>query len=646
MQHSSWLRRTWRAWIDDAVRSRLRIIRLIPSGGVGIVGALVVLYVVLGLLPVVFIYATSVVIGLVPQAVADGSGSPAWTTLVTAFLWAAAVFLIQHLLTPVQMALGDLVHRRIDAVVRDRLVAVSLRYPGIAVLEDPQALNELAEARRNLDREWATPGGAGAGMLALIARYIRLVALVVIIGLVVNWWAAVGVFAVTMLFRYGQRGGTRIYSRVWRAVMPDIRRSEYFYELGVKGGAAKELRIFGLTSWMADRFGESHSKMFGLVAKRRRQIYFFPYLGYTLVGSVVISLVMWLVVQDGLAAQTDLTALALTLQCVVAAVLLGEHYPEADVDTQFGMQAVDALQRFTARAEELDQRQRVLAANASSGPAALPRTDRPLTVTFEQVRFAYPGSDRPVLAGLDLELEPGKSTAVVGVNGAGKTTTVKLLTRLYQPDAGRILAGGVDIANLDVAEWRKRVSVIFQDFVRYEVSAADNIAFGAIHATPSREQIADAAERAGIAAVLEALPNSYDTVLSRGYEGGVDLSGGQWQRVAIARSLFALQQGAQVLVLDEPTSAMDVRAEAAFFDRFVELTRGATSLLISHRFSSVRRADRIVVVDGGQVVESGSHTKLMRLDGHYARLFRLQAERFAKGLNADGELDEPTGTGA
>ena len=176
----------------------------------------------------------------------------------------------------------------------------------------------------------------------------------------------------------------------------------------------------------------------------------------------------------------------------------------------------------------------------------------------------------------------------------------------------------------------------FQDFVRYELSAADNIALGAVHVPRDEAAVRDAADRAGILAALDPLALGLATPLSRAYTDGTDLSGGQWQRVAIARSLYALAAGARVLVLDEPTAALDVRAEAAFFDRFVELTHGVTTVLISHRFSSVRRADHIVVIDAGRVVEQGSHDELMRSDGHYARLFRLQAERFAAGLDADG----------
>jgi ATP-binding cassette subfamily B protein len=246
------------------------------------------------------------------------------------------------------------------------------------------------------------------------------------------------------------------------------------------------------------------------------------------------------------------------------------------------------------------------------------------------VRFAYPGSERGVLADLDLELVAGQSTAIVGLNGAGKTTLVKLLAGLYQPDAGRILVDGVDVRELDIRAWQRRLAVIFQDYVRFELDAAANIGLGAPERMADEAALRSAAERAGASGILAALPAGLATPLSARYAGGVDLSGGQWQRIALARALFAVEGGARVLVLDEPTAQLDVRAEVELFDRFLEITRGLTTVVISHRFSTVRRADRIVVLADGQVTEDGSHDELVRGGGRYAELFQLQARRFAE----------------
>jgi ATP-binding cassette subfamily B protein len=253
-------------------------------------------------------------------------------------------------------------------------------------------------------------------------------------------------------------------------------------------------------------------------------------------------------------------------------------------------------------------------------------------IHFERVDFAYPGSDRPVIAGLDLDIEAGTSLAIVGHNGAGKTSLVKLLAGLYEPTGGRITVDGTDLADVDPAAWRTRLSALFQDFTRYQLTVRDNITFGAPHLAGDTDRIWKACEPMGIRALIESLPNGLDTVLSSEYDGGTDLSGGQWQRIALARALFAVQAGAKVLILDEPAAALDVRAEAELYEQFLDITAGLTTIVISHRFSTVRRADRIVVLDGGRVVEDGPHEDLMALGGRYAEAFTLQANRLARSL--------------
>jgi ATP-binding cassette subfamily B protein len=231
---------------------------------------------------------------------------------------------------------------------------------------------------------------------------------------------------------------------------------------------------------------------------------------------------------------------------------------------------------------------------------------------------------------LDLFIPAGKSLALVGVNGAGKTTLIKLLCKFYAPQYGRITADGIDLLALDIHAWQRRVAAIFQDFVRYQLPVKDNVGFGAIEQSNDRERLRDAARKAGILSVIEGLPLGWDTVLSRQFQGGAELSGGQWQRIALARALFAVHAGAKVLILDEPTASLDVRAEAELFDRFLEITQDLTTILVSHRFSTVRRADLICVLDGGQVAELGTHDELVACDGQYAEMFALQASRFVE----------------
>jgi ABC-type multidrug transport system fused ATPase/permease subunit len=248
-------------------------------------------------------------------------------------------------------------------------------------------------------------------------------------------------------------------------------------------------------------------------------------------------------------------------------------------------------------------------------------------VRFRDVTFSYPGAARPVLEGFDLTIPVGSSLAIVGQNGAGKTTLAKLLCRLYDPQAGAILVDGVDLRELDVDSWRSRLAAVFQDFIRFERPLRDNVAPGG---APDDVVLA-ALEEAG-ASGLAAL----GTTLARGYEGGTELSGGQWQRVALARALSAVRMGAGLVLLDEPTAQLDVRGEAEIFDRILAATRRVTTVLISHRFSTVRHADRICVLEHGRVVELGTHAELMALRGRYRTMFDLQAQRFTAEADEEG----------
>ena len=281
--------------------------------------------------------------------------------------------------------------------------------------------------------------------------------------------------------------------------------------------------------------------------------------------------------------------------------------------------ALDGAAAPTAAVLRLEQ------ATASSG-ALDQRGDRPadglpaVGIRFRDVGFGYPRSGRQVFEGLDLSIPAGASLAIVGQNGAGKTTLAKLLCRLYDPTSGRIEVDGTDLREIDVTAWRSRVAAVFQDFLRLELSLRDNVAPGGAPDEDVRAALADAGAD-GLA--------DLDTPLSKQYAGGVDLSGGQWQRVALARALCAVRRGAGLVLLDEPTAQLDVRGEAAIFDRVLRATRDVTTVLVSHRFSTVRKADRICVVERGRVVEIGSHEELMAARGRYRTMFDLQAERFA-----------------
>ncbi len=627
------MRERRRKYWDDAIGSRLFVIRQLPLAGSGLVATLTIIDLWLGILPITFVLATSVLIGRAPAAVTAGLGSPQWGGLVTAFLVASGVFFAQQLLTPLQSSIAERMQHRVNGHFHRRLIEVSLRSTGIGPLEDQAILDKLRQASETLENSWRTPGHAVTGMVAYLARYSRLAGFCVIIAIVASPWAALAVLFSTMCFRYGQRGPSlQLYMQVYSRFGSVRRERDYFRDLGLLAPAAKEMRIYGLMGWAVDRFAtKAHEGLAPLWAERRRYM-MWRFLYYTAIGLVIDCTVLALLVRSAAAGHVSLTHLALGMQSLIAAILLGEHYHESDANTQYGMQTAKALREFEELVDGYGGNDvRDLA--ASGDPTGLPDA----SIRFANVSFSYDGSNRPVLDGLELTLRAGQCTAIVGLNGAGKTTLVKLLARLYEPTGGALLVDGQDVRDFPVDAWRRQIAIIFQDFNRYELSVTDNITLGAVQRPVDPAAVRAAAAKSGMIEAIEELPRGFDTMLARQYDDGADLSGGQWQRIAIARALYAVDSGARVLVLDEPTAALDVRAESAFFDEFATLTRGLTTVLISHRFSSVRQADRIVVLEHGRVIEDGSHDFLLDSGGRYADLFHLQAERFAAGLDAEGE---------
>jgi ATP-binding cassette, subfamily B, bacterial len=624
------MRRRWDRYWADAIEPRLFIIGQLRVASRWQVIALGSLNIMLGLLPICFVLATSVLIGRVPAAVRAGLHSPEWHALVSAFLLASAAFFAQQILVPLTGSLGEVLKHQVDGRFRARLVAVSLRPTGIAALEDQATLVSLKDASEQLEQGFRTPGDAANATLKYLARYTQLAGYLLLLGLAASWWSALAVFACTMSFRYGHRGGLRMWTRLWPVMGHHRRRSEYFRDVGLLAPAAKEVRVFDLSGWVTAEYRSSAETVLRAIWKGRRDTILYLFLVFTAVGLVIAMVVLAHLVGSAARGDISLTQLALGLQATIAAIMLGDYYHEADDRAQFGMMAARALDTFEKRIQEYADRD--IAMGGTTAARGRPEHE----LCFDSVSFHYPGSDRPVLDHLDLRLRAGECTAIVGLNGAGKTTLVKLLARLYEPTAGTISVDGLDLRELDVDSWRAQIAVIFQDFAHYELSARDNISFGAVGRSADEPAVLAAAAKAGISQAIELMPLGLETILSRQYDDGAELSGGQWQRVAIARALYAVDAGARVLVLDEPTAALDVRAERAFFDEFAELTSGLTTVLISHRFSSVRHADRIVVLEHGRVIEDGTHDALVASGGRYSGLFALQAERFS----VDGSLGD------
>lgn len=395
---------------------------------------------------------------------------------------------------------------------------------------------------------------------------------------------------------------------------PVRRQMDYLRVLGASKESAKELKLFGLSSFFTGRYAELSDVIYKQnVALSKRRLWAgsllslltsagyygaYAYVIYrTVTGDLSVGTMTFLAGAIA-GASTNIQSIFATFSSIADQALF----------------LTDLLQFFAVRPK------------VRSKPGALP-APRPIREGFEfrNVSFAYPGNSRLVLDSLNFRIEPGQRIALIGENGQGKTTIVKLLTRLYDPVSGQILLDGVDLCEYDIEDLSREIGVIFQDFMRYEVSAAENIAMGRVEERNHLEKLESAARKSLADAVIRRLPRGYEQILGRRFEGGVDLSGGEWQKVALARAYL---RDAQLLVLDEPTASLDARSEHEVFQRFAELTHGKMALLISHRFSTVRMADRIVVLENGRITEEGSHSRLMALGGRYSEMFELQAASY------------------
>jgi ATP-binding cassette subfamily B protein len=616
-------------WVDlvrgsgERRKGRISLLRLVPRAGRSLVTSAVVVQIVAGMLPVTFVLATAAVVAGVPDAVAGGLGSAAWNHLRGLLVLAAAAFFGVQLLLPVQELLGNQIRRRIDDLARDRLITASYAGGGVAVMEDPELLDHANDARDRLRNELFSPGAAAAGQVALVSRYLQTVLAAAVISVAYAWWAGLAVLVSALTIRFGYRLALSAFTEVFRITARVRRRSDYFRTMLLQPTAAKELRVFALLPWLQRKYTAAAMDNVLPVWKARRRLFYGPYVLYVLVAFILLSVVLTGAARATAAGLLGIGGFMLVIQATSAAMQIGGFIAESDVQTEQGLnahRAVESIERMTADAARTTE-------DAAGDPSGVPKSE----LRFEGVSFAYRGGP-PVLDRLDLTIPAGRSLAIVGLNGAGKTTLVKLLARLYEPTAGTITADGADIRTFSTAAWQRRVAAIFQDFAHFELPVRDNVGFGAVELLDDPERadkaVRAALEKVGATEFVDKLPRGLDTPLSRQYTDGADLSGGQWQRIAIARALIAVEGGAGLLVLDEPTANLDVRAEVAFFDRFLELTRGVTSIIISHRFSTVRRADRIAVLEHGRVVEDGDHDELLAREGRYAELFRLQAARF------------------
>jgi ATP-binding cassette, subfamily B, bacterial len=395
---------------------------------------------------------------------------------------------------------------------------------------------------------------------------------------------------------------------------PIRRQMDYLRQVGGSKEAAKELKLFNLSNYLTERFKKHSQQIYDedVALNRRRLLWtgllaILAQLGYY--AAYVLS------IYRTIAGDYTIGAFALITSAIMQAMSnIQQMFSTASGVADQALFLTDLLAFF-------DMKPRV-----QSKPNGL-RTPRPITRGFEfrNVSFVYPGTTRRVLNNFNFSLAPGERIALIGENGQGKTTVVKLITRLYDPSEGQILLDGVDLREYDLNDLHSEIGVIFQDFMRYEMTARENIAIGRVEKPHAQDEIEYAAEKSLANGVVAKLHGGYDQMLGRRFEGGVDLSGGEWQKMALARAYL---RDAQLLILDEPTASLDARSEAEVFERFAELTYGKMALLISHRFSTVRMADRIVVLEGGKLVEEGTHSQLIGLGGRYASMFEMQASSY------------------
>jgi ATP-binding cassette subfamily B protein len=587
----------------------VRALRALADANARLTAAIVAVGVVSGLLAPAFAVAT----GFLVRAIRS-HGSVALPLAVI-----FAVFGIGRLLDPAREQLGDAMWRQLDASVSRRLMGAMTRPPGLAHVESPEVRDAIAKVEGTVTGVF--PGEAGWWLGPVVLLWVQGVVSLVIVA-AYRWWLAL---ALCVAYAFAYRVSRRHWHQQTLVLMgrtPRLRRSHYLRSLALEPEVAKETRVFGLAGWMVDRYREGWLREMRDIWRTRHEGWLVGLGAALLVGAIELAAV-GSVARDGVHGALTLPVVVTLTQAIVGAGVLAT-YTDGNWFLSDLVRIVEGLEELEAGGATSDG----LTPGGSRVAAGLPAR----SISFENVRFTYPGGAQPVFEGLDLELAAGRSLAIVGENGAGKTTLIKLLSRLYDPDVGAVRVDGIDLRELDPAGWHARVAAVFQDYTQFEVSAQDNVAFGALHRREDEQAVLEAARLAGAARAIERLPEGWATPLTRALTGGAQLSGGEWQRLALARALFAVRAGAGVLILDEPTASLDVRGEAQVYARFLDLTRGVTTIVVSHRFSTVRRADRIVVVEHGRVVEDGTHTQLMARGGRYAAMYTLQAEKFATGV--------------
>jgi ABC-type multidrug transport system fused ATPase/permease subunit len=584
-----------------ATRFFLVITRSVP----GFAAAWWLLLLARALVPAALAIATGLLVGRVQDA-----GSLTGPLVVFGI-----VFVVSQVAPPLHQVVGALLGHHVSSVLNDRLMAATLGPDGVGHLERGDLTNDLTTAR-DFDLGWTGPpmfmnmDFIAQGLVMLLGG---IASALVLAGF--TWWAPL-----LMLLAWGSTHWLLRESGVWRdrntdEVKTARRHTDYAYDLATQPAAAKEVRLFGLAPWLLERFTRHrlhlHQLQYDATRLRERSL-----AGALVIVLVANALLFGVLAHEGYAGRLGLSAVVTYAGAAFGASAIAFGGLSWALDGAAApVVAIERLEVEMAAAGALTRSRDGRVATSSTSGGAAPE------IRFRDVTFTYPTGSRPVLDHFDLTIPAGASLAIVGQNGAGKTTIAKLLCRLYDPDSGAIEVDGVDLRDLDLRQWRTRLAAVFQDFVRYELPLRDNVApLGAQTALVER-----ALEQAGALGLAD-----LDAPLAKGYPHGVDLSGGQWQRVALARAVAQVETGADAVLLDEPTAMLDVRGESEIFRRVLAATSGATTILVSHRFSTVRLASLICVVEHGRAIERGTHDELMALRGRYHTMYDLQASRFVE----------------
>jgi ATP-binding cassette subfamily B protein len=571
--------------------------------------ALALLTLVAGVLPAAIAWVGAQIVDAVVAAIAAGSGQPAQLSRALEYValegvLVAALAAAQRGLSSCQSLLRALLGQRVNEMILEKALTLDLRH-----FEDSEFYDKLTRARREAS---VRPLSLVMRSFGLVQNGIALVSFGTLLAQFSPWAVLVLLLAGLPSFVAEAKFSGDAF-RLFRWRSPETRMQMYLETVIAREDHAKEVKLFGLGPLLLDRYRAIFRKVFredrDLTIRRDTWGFFLGLIS----TAAFYGAYAWIAVS---AVRGQITLGQMTMYVLL--FRQGQAAVSASLAAISGMYE-DNLYLSTLY-DYLGTPVEPATGTALAGP------DPADGVRFVDVSFTYPGSTESAVDGVSFQLQPGQSLALVGENGSGKTTIIKLLTRLYVPTSGRITLDGLELSQWDPGALRRRVAVIFQDFARYQLKVGENIGVGDVAHFEDEARWRASAELSTADAFIDDLPEGYQTQLGKWFRDGRELSGGQWQKIALARAF--IREGADILVLDEPTAAMDARAEAEIFEQFRDLARERMVILISHRFSTVRMADQILVIQGGRILEHGSHERLMRLDGHYAHLFSLQARGY------------------